>query len=75
MKGPIKLTCPLCEKPVHRIEHKRDYTKKGLNATIWFHPPTPCFVVDDLFPDDTKEAKPGALFEIIPLTELKNARA
>lgn len=69
MKGPLHLTCPLCEKPAYRMDHRRDYTKPGLNVTIWYHGGPPCFVIDDLISAPPKKA--GALFEITPLQETK----
>jgi hypothetical protein len=75
MKGPIKMTCPLCEKPVYRVDHRRNYSKRGLNVTIWFHGDAPCFVVDDLFPDPPNKTR-RELFDIVPLKKEKShARA
>lgn len=47
---PIRLRCPLCERPVHKITQTRNYQRPGLNITFWHHPAHErCFVVDDLY--------------------------
>ena len=74
MKGPINLTCPLCEKPVYRVDHRRDFTKRWLNATIWYHKGrSPCFVIDDLIPRD-EPGKGAVLFELVPVQKVRVSR-
>ena len=45
---PIILRCPLCERPVSKIEQDRSYSKDHQRLTIWYHGGEWCFVVDDL---------------------------
>ena len=49
MREPIALCCPLCERPVTKIEQDRHYGKAHQSLTVWYHGGGDwCFVVDDL---------------------------
>lgn len=46
--APILLRCPLCERPVTKIEQGRDYGKQCQTVTVFHHGGDWCFVVDDM---------------------------
>lgn len=73
--APIKLRCPLCERVVNRIEQRRNYTREGVNVTIWRHGrhgEINCFIVDDLH--EPEDGTTPTLFEITPVGDSR-ARA
>jgi hypothetical protein len=65
---PIKISCPLCERLVNRVEVIRDYHRRGLNVTLWTHDHgLRCFIADDLLVDLDTEGDPSIPFEFIPI--------